>query len=102
MLGVLVLAVVVVWSQVSDKPRAACPPLENAGDQSLLLSVPAPVWVRADWNSNTRMWDIRCNEMDSQGNWPASYPMNAANISSNMGANVPRRRTPAKRRPHEE
>jgi hypothetical protein len=95
-LGLLLLTMLAVWSQTGDVGRAVCPPLEDADMQSMLEK--DMTWVRADWNADSKLWDIRCSEMNSLANLPAGFPMNARNAV----ANSPAANRPAKRKPHEE
>jgi hypothetical protein len=96
-LGLLLLTMLAVWSQTGDTGRAVCPPLEDAEMQAMLEK--DTTWVRADWNADSKLWDIRCSEMNSLANLPAGYPMNAMNTAGNSR---PAANRPVKRRPHEE
>src|SRR6476620_377236 len=101
-LGLLLMTMLAVWSQTSDVKGPVCPPLEDADMQSSLEK--DMTWVRADWNADSKLWDIRCEEMNSLANLPMGYPMNARNGvgNANIVSNRPAANRPAKRRPHEE
>ncbi len=90
LLGLLLMAMFAVLSQTSDTKRPTCPPLTDDMLQSMLLPT---AWVRANWNANTKLWEIQCNEIDALANMPRAFPANAANSGP--------RKTPPKRRPNE-
>jgi hypothetical protein len=78
-----------VWAETGDTVRPTCPPLKDEVLQEMLLPT---AWVRADWNANTTRWDIKCSEIDSIANMPASYPANAYNTMTNAATVAPTRR----------
>jgi hypothetical protein len=82
--GLLLFGLFAAVSQTSDTKPPACPALADTSLQSMLLPT---AWVRANWNANTKQWDIQCSEMDSLANMPASLPTNSANTA-------PRKRHP--------
>jgi len=86
LLGLLLMAILAVWSQTPDKPRPVCPPVADGMLQSMLVPT---AWVRADWNANAKQWEIDCTQIDSIANMPAPGPANGANVGPRK---APRRR----------
>ena len=79
-LSLLLLTMLAVWSQTSDKPRPTCPAVTEEFLQSALEPT---AWVKANWNATTKLWDIQCSEIDSLANMPAAGAMNAEYVNAN-------------------